>query len=268
MPPRSTIPDSPFPIPCIFLRQQVDKPVDRPDFCLADFIAPKKQRQTGLDRCIRGHCRHRHRPACGPFRSRARRLQLHPAQGVGRPSGRSIGRAPASTRAYRILGLCRRRNTRQRSPDRRALSRHSPGSRLLGLPGTQRKKRTLFDLLDAERNADMSLTESFAMLPTAAVSGYYFSHPKKPVLRGRATGQGTGGRLRKAQGHHAGIGRTASSVQPGLRPGITAATLLLGCNNLGPPSWQDTLQVRPRSLFVRPPCRMTAHSSRPAQTSR
>ena len=24
-----------------FLRQQVDKPVDRPDFCLADFIAPK-----------------------------------------------------------------------------------------------------------------------------------------------------------------------------------------------------------------------------------
>ncbi len=24
----------------------------------------------------------------------------------------------------------------------------------------------------------MSLTESFAMLPTAAVSGYYFSHPK------------------------------------------------------------------------------------------
>ncbi|MBD4030353.1 hypothetical protein GUH82_06320, partial [Xanthomonas citri pv. citri] len=24
-----------------FLRQQVDKPIDRPDFCLADFIAPK-----------------------------------------------------------------------------------------------------------------------------------------------------------------------------------------------------------------------------------
>ncbi|WP_254894396.1 MULTISPECIES: vitamin B12 dependent-methionine synthase activation domain-containing protein [Xanthomonas] len=40
------------------------------------------------------------------------------------------------------------------------------------------EKRTLFDLLDAEGNVDMSLTESFAMLPTAAVSGYYFSHPK------------------------------------------------------------------------------------------
>jgi 5-methyltetrahydrofolate--homocysteine methyltransferase len=32
--------------------------------------------------------------------------------------------------------------------------------------------------LDAPRHAGMSLTESFAMLPTAAVSGYYFSHPQ------------------------------------------------------------------------------------------
>ena len=39
------------------------------------------------------------------------------------------------------------------------------------------EKGTLFALLDAGRHAGMSLTESFAMLPTAAVSGYYFSHP-------------------------------------------------------------------------------------------
>src|SRR3546814_18989138 len=36
----------------------------------------------------------------------------------------------------------------------------------------------LFSLLDAEGNAGMELTDGFAMLPTAAVSGYYFSHPK------------------------------------------------------------------------------------------
>jgi 5-methyltetrahydrofolate--homocysteine methyltransferase len=40
------------------------------------------------------------------------------------------------------------------------------------------EKGLLFDLLDAPNRADMILTESFAMLPTAAVSGYYFSHPK------------------------------------------------------------------------------------------
>ncbi len=38
-------------------------------------------------------------------------------------------------------------------------------------------KRQLFELLDAERNAGISLTESYAMWPAAAVSGLYFAHP-------------------------------------------------------------------------------------------
>jgi 5-methyltetrahydrofolate--homocysteine methyltransferase len=40
------------------------------------------------------------------------------------------------------------------------------------------EKRTLFDLLQAEDNAGIRLTESFAMTPAAAVSGFYFSHPE------------------------------------------------------------------------------------------
>jgi 5-methyltetrahydrofolate--homocysteine methyltransferase len=39
------------------------------------------------------------------------------------------------------------------------------------------EKRTLFDLLDAENNTGIRLTESFAMHPGASVSGLYFSHP-------------------------------------------------------------------------------------------
>jgi 5-methyltetrahydrofolate--homocysteine methyltransferase len=39
------------------------------------------------------------------------------------------------------------------------------------------EKRTLFDLLEAQKNAGMKLTESFAMHPGASVSGLYFSHP-------------------------------------------------------------------------------------------
>ncbi len=39
------------------------------------------------------------------------------------------------------------------------------------------EKRTLFQLLDVERRAHIELTEQFAMLPAAAVSGWYFSHP-------------------------------------------------------------------------------------------
>ena len=40
------------------------------------------------------------------------------------------------------------------------------------------EKRTLFDLLDAENNIGIKLTESFAMHPGASVSGLYFSHPE------------------------------------------------------------------------------------------
>jgi 5-methyltetrahydrofolate--homocysteine methyltransferase len=39
------------------------------------------------------------------------------------------------------------------------------------------EKRTLFELLDAEKTTGIALTESFAMHPGASVSGLYFSHP-------------------------------------------------------------------------------------------
>jgi 5-methyltetrahydrofolate--homocysteine methyltransferase len=40
------------------------------------------------------------------------------------------------------------------------------------------EKRILFDLLEAEQNTGIKLTESFAMYPAAAVSGLYFAHPQ------------------------------------------------------------------------------------------
>jgi 5-methyltetrahydrofolate--homocysteine methyltransferase len=40
------------------------------------------------------------------------------------------------------------------------------------------EKEALFDLLQAPENTSLELTESYAMYPTAAVSGWYFSHPQ------------------------------------------------------------------------------------------
>jgi 5-methyltetrahydrofolate--homocysteine methyltransferase len=40
------------------------------------------------------------------------------------------------------------------------------------------EKAKLWQLLDVERNAGIRLTESFAMYPTAAVSGFYLAHPE------------------------------------------------------------------------------------------
>lgn len=41
-----------------------------------------------------------------------------------------------------------------------------------------REKRTLFNLLDAERLTGIRLTENFAMSPASSVSGLYFAHPE------------------------------------------------------------------------------------------
>ena len=45
------------------------------------------------------------------------------------------------------------------------------------------EKAMLFELLQAEKNACISLTETFAMLPAASVSGFYFNHPEARYFR-------------------------------------------------------------------------------------
>ncbi|MEQ1513330.1 MAG: methionine synthase [Lysobacteraceae bacterium] len=159
-----------------FLRQQVDKPVDRPDFCLADFIAPQDSgRQDwigafavtagiGIDAHVaRFEADHDDYNAI-LLKSLADRLaeafaeRLHQRvrkEFWGFASDETLDN-PALI-AERYLGI-------RPAPGYPACPEHS-------------EKGTLFQLLDAPGHADMSLTESFAMLPTAAVSGYYFSHP-------------------------------------------------------------------------------------------
>ncbi|WP_115560477.1 methionine synthase [Xanthomonas arboricola] len=160
-----------------FLRQQVDKPVDRPDFCLADFIAPKS---SGKQDWIGG---------------------VAVTAGIGIDP--HVARFEAAHDDYNSIllkaladrlaeALAERLHQRVRTEfwgyidneelDNEALiaERYRGIRPAPGYPACPEhsEKRTLFDLLNAERNTDMSLTESFAMLPTAAVSGYYFSHPK------------------------------------------------------------------------------------------
>ena len=160
-----------------FLRQQVDKPVERPDFCLADFIAPK---DSGRQDWI------------GMFAVTA---------GIGIDA--HVARFEADHDDYNAIllkaladrlaeALAERLHQRVRTEfwgyvadetlDNEALI----AEKYIGIrpaPGypacpEHSEKATLFRLLDAGSHAGMSLTESFAMLPTAAVSGYYFSHPQ------------------------------------------------------------------------------------------
>lgn len=160
-----------------FLRQQTDKPVDRPDFCLADFIAPKasgKQDWIGAFAVTAGigiepHVA-RFEAAHDDYnaillKALADRLAEAFAERLHqRVRTEFWGYAPDEALDNEALIAEGYRGIRP-APGYPACPEHS-------------EKATLFALLDAGGNAGMSLTESFAMLPTAAVSGYYFSHPR------------------------------------------------------------------------------------------
>ncbi|MBB1471897.1 methionine synthase [Luteimonas sp. MC1782] len=159
-----------------FLRQQVDKPVERPDFCLADFIAPKHggvQDWMGmfavtagigiephLERFAAGHDDYR----SILLKSLADRLAEALAEHLHRRVRTEYWGYAADEALDNDALISERYRGIRPAPGYPACPDHS-------------EKVALFQVLDAEANAGMELTDGFAMLPTAAVSGYYFSHP-------------------------------------------------------------------------------------------
>ncbi len=159
-----------------FLRQQVDKPAERPDFCLADFIAPAESGRRdwigafavtagiGIDAHVaRFEADHDDYNAI-LLKSLADRLAEALAERLHQRVRTTFwGYAPDESLDSEALVAEKYRGIRP-APGYPACPEHS-------------EKATLFALLDAPGRAGMALTENFAMLPTAAVSGYYFSHP-------------------------------------------------------------------------------------------
>jgi 5-methyltetrahydrofolate--homocysteine methyltransferase len=160
-----------------FLRQQVDKPADRPDFCLADFIAPKesgKQDWIGAFAVTAGHGIDAHVARFEAdhddynailLKALADRLAEALAERLHQRVRKEFWGYDADEALDNNALIAEKYRGIRPAPGYPACPEHS-------------EKATLFALLDAGRNAGMTLTESFAMLPTAAVSGYYFSHPQ------------------------------------------------------------------------------------------
>jgi 5-methyltetrahydrofolate--homocysteine methyltransferase len=158
------------------LRQQVDKPVERPDFCLADFIAPKDSgvqdwvggfavtAGIGIDEHVaRFEAEHDDYSAI-LLKALADRLaeafaeRLHERvrkEFWGYQPDEALDNDTLIAEGYRGI---------RPAPGYPACPEHT-------------EKGTLFELLDATTHTTVQLTEGFAMYPTAAVSGWYFSHP-------------------------------------------------------------------------------------------
>jgi 5-methyltetrahydrofolate--homocysteine methyltransferase len=158
------------------LRQQMEKPPGRPNLCLADFIAPK---ETGVPDYL------------GAFAVTAGiglEAVVARFEADGDDYHSIMAKALADRLAEAFAELMHERVRRDfwgYAPDEQLDNRALVAEKYRGIrpaPGypacpNHTEKGLLFDLLDAIGNANMSLTESFAMLPAASVSGYYFSHP-------------------------------------------------------------------------------------------
>ena len=158
------------------LRQQNHKPQGRANLCLADFVAPKERGVAdwagafavcadGIDERVRAFEANHDDYNAIMLKVLADRLaeafaeRLHERvrrEFWGYAGGEKLTHSELIAEAYRGI---------RPAPGYPACPDH-------------RAKAELFALLDAERNAGMHLTESFAMLPASAVAGFYLSHPE------------------------------------------------------------------------------------------
>jgi 5-methyltetrahydrofolate--homocysteine methyltransferase len=158
------------------LRQQADKPVERPNLCLADFIAPK---ETGVRDWIGGFAV----TAGLGIEEHLERFRKD------NDDYSAIILKALADRMAEALAEWTHREVRTKywgfAPDEHLGNEDLIAEKWRGIrpaPGypacpDHTEKATLFKLLDATNNADIELTEGFSMYPAAAVSGWYFSHP-------------------------------------------------------------------------------------------
>jgi 5-methyltetrahydrofolate--homocysteine methyltransferase len=159
------------------LRQQTKKPADIPNYCLADYIAPKSSGLAdhigafavttgiGIDARVAEFEKQNDDYSAIMLKALADRLAEAFAELLHARVRREFwGYAADETLDNDALIAEKYRGIRP-APGYPACPEHT-------------EKGPLFELLQAPLNAGITITESFAMLPTAAVSGFYFSHPQ------------------------------------------------------------------------------------------
>ena len=159
------------------LRQQFAKKEGRSNACLSDFVAPQ---ESGLKDHIGAFVV---TAGLGLDELCASLEENH--DDYGSIMAKSLADRLAEAFAERLHERVRRElwghESGESQPKADLISERYSGIRPApGYPACpdHTEKRTLFALLDAERDTGVSLTESFAMLPAASVSGWYFAHPE------------------------------------------------------------------------------------------
>ena len=157
------------------LRQQVRKREGRPNYALADFIAPL---DSGLTDYLGGFVV----TASGDVNKHIKAFEVG-GDDYSAILLKALADRFAEAFAERLHELVRRKfwgyAANEKLTNEEIIKERYQGIRPApGYPACpdHSEKRTLFDLLQAEKNAGVVLSENFAMIPPASVSGFYFSH--------------------------------------------------------------------------------------------
>ena len=157
------------------LRQQNQKPTGRANQCLADFIAPK---ESGVADWIGAFA-----VAVGGFDAKLAQFEAQ-HDDYNAIMLKVLADRLAEAFAEHLHERVRREFWGYASDEQltgaQMIAEAYRGIRPApGYPACpdHTEKGALFALLDAQKNAGITLTESFAMLPASAVSGFYLSHP-------------------------------------------------------------------------------------------
>ena len=161
---------------CHHLRQQLEKPADQSNLCLADYVAPKESGR--LDYCggFAVTAGHGVEAFAQEFRDRHDDYGAIMVQALGD----RLAEAMAEYFHQRARQACGFGRTEQLSMEDLLRERYRGIRPAPGYPACpdHSEKRFLFELLGAQAAADMTLTESCAMHPASSVSGWYFNHPE------------------------------------------------------------------------------------------
>ena len=158
------------------LRQQTPKPEGRPNFALADFIAPTS---TGLPDHIGAFAVTTGHGVTELCRTYEEDHDDYNAIMVKALADR-LAEACAEWLHQRVRSAWGYGNDEPCTNEELIRERYRGIRPAPGYPACpdHTEKGLLFELLQAEDHTGISLTESFAMLPAASVSGWYFAHPQ------------------------------------------------------------------------------------------
>jgi 5-methyltetrahydrofolate--homocysteine methyltransferase len=166
-----------------FLRQQIEKGDGTPNWCLADFIAPKHPKSN-----IQNPTSNDHIGAFAVTSGHGLKEIVEKFKAEHDDYNAILAEAIADRLAEAFAEFLHKRvrdewgfGKLEKLTTADLIEEKYRGIRpAAGYPASpdHTEKETLWHLLDAEKNTGIKLTESFAMWPGSSVSGLYFAHPE------------------------------------------------------------------------------------------